>query len=343
MFVHHTNVASAEKDARKLVCYDCGVACDLSKMRGERIGFLSKMGSLTPGGRAKLDVESSALRETGDGARRAPEAYRPPQPGGEPERYRLRFSKIGPAALLGHLDLVRELPRIIRRAGVRTAYTRGFHPKPDMTFAPALSLGVLSLDEYVDIRLIGAPDPEELVERLRRVCPDGIAFTAAARLGPNDPRVSGIIDGARYAIALARGVVADLERTETLDARLARFHSSDVVQVRRDINGIGKIIDVKRFVSDLRRADDHLAAEVRRAGLVGSVVVIDARVRITPSGSVKAAEIVEALTGDRSSPWSAVRVALTGNGASPMDLTAHRYAATGNVAEPTEIEATSSS
>lgn len=327
MFVHHTNVEDAAKDARKLICYDCGVACDLAKMREERIGFLSKMGSLAPGGRAKLDV-AAPQPEPAPRRHRSPEAYRPLQAGGAAERFRLRFEKTGPAALLGHLDLVRELPRIVRRAGIRTAYTQGFHPKPDMTFSPALSLGVQSLDEYVDIRLIGAPGADELVERLCHACPAGIAFTGAARLGPNDPRVSSIIDGARYAIAIARDVVADLERTETLDARLARFREADGVRVRRDISGIGKIIDVKRFVSDLRRADDALVETIRRAGLVGRVVVLDARVRIMPTGSAKAAEIVEALTGDRALPWSAVRVALTGNGASPLDLDAHRRAPT---------------
>jgi len=94
--------------------------------------------------------------------------------------------------------------------------------------------------------------------------------------------------------------------------------------VRRDISGVGKIVDVRRFVSDIRLGDDALAASVRRAGLIGRVVVLDAHVAITPTGSAKAAEVVEALTGDRACPWSAVRVELTGAGASPLELEAHR-------------------
>jgi radical SAM superfamily enzyme YgiQ (UPF0313 family) len=37
MLIHHTNLAEASPDRRKLVCYDCGVACDLSKMREDRL------------------------------------------------------------------------------------------------------------------------------------------------------------------------------------------------------------------------------------------------------------------------------------------------------------------
>ncbi|MEM7437114.1 MAG: TIGR03960 family B12-binding radical SAM protein, partial [Myxococcota bacterium] len=47
-FVHHTNVRDAEADTRRLVCYNCGVACDLTQMRTERIVFLKQMGAEAP-------------------------------------------------------------------------------------------------------------------------------------------------------------------------------------------------------------------------------------------------------------------------------------------------------
>src|SRR5439155_25879947 len=46
--LHHTNVAEAEADHRKLVCYDCGVACDLVKMRDDRLVALRALGALQP-------------------------------------------------------------------------------------------------------------------------------------------------------------------------------------------------------------------------------------------------------------------------------------------------------
>src|SRR6187397_2136621 len=45
-FIHHTNIEEAAADKRKLVCYDCGVACDMSQMRSERISFLGKLGAV---------------------------------------------------------------------------------------------------------------------------------------------------------------------------------------------------------------------------------------------------------------------------------------------------------
>jgi radical SAM-linked protein len=323
MFVHHTNVADAAADARRLVCYDCGVACDLGKMREDRIGFLRKMGAETRGERAHLPVVTE-VRANGAPKRKSPEAYRPPQSGGDGERFRLRFSKTGPAALLGHLDLIRELPRIIRRAGVRTLYTRGFHPKPDMTFSPALSLGVASLGEYLDVRLSGAPSPAELVERLNRVSSDGLAFSAAALLGPNDPRISGVIDGAEYVVALARGALTGIGGEAGLSERIARFEAAESVRVRRSIEGIGKIIEVKAFVVRVDVGGPAASETLGRAGIVGKVVPLSVSTRITQTGSVKIAEVIEALTGDARFPFKAVRAALTGRGGSPMDLPLYR-------------------
>ena len=58
MLIHHTNLADAEPDRRKLVCYDCGVACDLSKMRDDRLVALRVLGaSERPAARGSVMVD----------------------------------------------------------------------------------------------------------------------------------------------------------------------------------------------------------------------------------------------------------------------------------------------
>ena len=105
-FIQHTNTEDASADDRKLVCYDCGVACDMTQMREERIVFLDRLGAKARPKPKEVEERLSAPRRKGPRIGDPNEGY----------RYRLRFEKKGPAALLGHLDLVRELPRIFRRA-----------------------------------------------------------------------------------------------------------------------------------------------------------------------------------------------------------------------------------
>ena len=59
-----------------------------------------------------------------------------------------------------------------------------------MSFGPALALGIRSVAEYVDIKLVRAVDAEELIERLNDVSPRGLRFLRARRLDATEPKLS---------------------------------------------------------------------------------------------------------------------------------------------------------
>ncbi len=286
-FIHHTNLADAEADAQKLVCYDCGVACDMSKMRGERLIHLRKLGA-----------------ETADPApveRKKRERQRPVV--GDPNvghRLRLRFEKVGAAALLGHLDLVRELPRILKRAGESIVYGGGFNPKPQLIFTPALSLGLASLGEYVELRLVesqGTADFEDLLRRMNAASPAGLRFVSAERLGPGEGSVAKLVSGARYLVVFARAQFAG-PAEPILAAKLAAAMMAESLPVVRDAKGIKRTLDVRPFLAGLVPAGEEAKALLARAGLTGDLVAFYADTRITPNGACKVTEVVCAVFGE---------------------------------------------
>jgi radical SAM-linked protein len=323
-FIHHTNLRDAEADRRRLVCYDCGVACDLGKMRDDRIGFLKSLGASEPGERARLPLVREARASGGKKSHPAPESLRPERAGGPSQRVRLRFEKTGATALLGHLDLIRELPRAVRRAKVRIGYTEGYHPKPDMTFGPALSLGIASLDEYFDVRLIDAPEPAQLLEQLASATCPGLTFVDAARLTDRDPSISAVVTGARYVVALPEKALGALGGRAALVERVEEFLAKSEHKLRRDIEGLGKIIDVRSFTESLRVGDDDALAALERAGLVGALVPLELTTRMGQNGTTKVSEVVRAVIGETSFPHHAVRTALLAGTTHPLDLLALR-------------------
>ena len=349
MFVHHTNVADATADSRKLVCYDCGIACDMTKMRTERVEFLTKLDAHE---RRRLPVVSqepprppvfddwapepfafeavppppdpNRPRKLKKKVRTLPESLRPLRGGGEPARFRLNFSKTGPAALLGHLDLIRELPRVVRRAGAKTAYSKGFHPKPEMSFGPALSLGVASLDEFLDVALIDAPPAAELLERLNRAASGGIQFKNVVPLTADDRVITTIITGARYVIALAESALNELGGVPAVEQRIREFLAKDEAKIRREVEGLGKFVNVRQFVSELRVGDVGCADVLERAGLIGRMVPLEVTIEIGQRGSAKIAEVVEVLFGTPDFPHRGVRTALLAGAGTPLDLELHQ-------------------
>jgi radical SAM-linked protein len=97
-------------------------------------------------------------------------------------RVRFRFRKSSAMLSLGHLDLARLVARTFRRAGIRVAMSQGFHPQPRLAFALALPLGQEGRSEYLDSRLLDAPEMNEMLRRLNKAGPDGLEFIDAVEI-----------------------------------------------------------------------------------------------------------------------------------------------------------------
>ena len=75
---------------------------------------------------------------------------------------RLKFYKRGSLAYIAHLDLVRTVTKVLVRAGIPVRYSEGFNPHPKLSFATAMSIGLESDCEFLDIRMAKTVDAEAL-------------------------------------------------------------------------------------------------------------------------------------------------------------------------------------
>ena len=88
---------------------------------------------------------------------------------------RLLFEKKGNAIWISHLDLMRMFQRAFKRAGLPLTHTQGFNPRPSVSIALPLSVGIESGCELLDFDLDGAPIPEaEIKRRLNEKLVDGV-------------------------------------------------------------------------------------------------------------------------------------------------------------------------
>ena len=80
---------------------------------------------------------------------------------------RLLFTKTGEAVWMSHLDLMRLFQRAFKRAGLHLTHTQGFNPRPSVSIALPLSLGMESRCELLDFELDGDEVTfKEIAERL---------------------------------------------------------------------------------------------------------------------------------------------------------------------------------
>lgn len=183
MIVHHSNLETLEKtfdvDKKKLVCYHCGVACDLKGMVEERRDFLSGMKAVkdeayVPPEKLKKDI--AELRDKRN------------QFVGH--KYRIEFSKIGPITFISHLDLQKVMQRIFKRANLETLHSEGYNLRPLLSFGPALTLGISSLTEYFDVRVPSEwNDFDAVLKQLQAHSEPGIIFKGVEVIDSKTPSI----------------------------------------------------------------------------------------------------------------------------------------------------------
>ena len=88
---------------------------------------------------------------------------------------RALFEKTGSAVWMSHLDLMRLFQRAFKRAGLSLTHTQGFNPRPSVSIALPLSVGVESRCELLDFDLEGeAVSCEEICARLNEALVEGV-------------------------------------------------------------------------------------------------------------------------------------------------------------------------
>ena len=297
--------ADATSDSTKLVCYQCGAECDLEQAAQRRADAMTELSKPA----VAVAEPAVAVAESG---------LAPPNKQ-EPMRYRLQYEKLGRAFLLGHLDLVREVPRILRRAGTPLSYSQGFHPKPVMTFGPALSLGVPSFEEYVDIKTTQPVELEGWVERLNAVCPVGVRFLEAIALTPGVPVVVNALSEADVLLGFDPEAIDALGGPDWLQGKLASILAAESLPVARRSKKKDRTVDIRPYILQLRLAGEAERERMTDAGVPGSWVQVRLLHHISAQGTVRLDELASLLGDGEPVAYRAVRLSLRGTeGASVM-------------------------
>jgi len=163
---------------------------------------------------------------------------------------RLLFEKRGNAVWISHLDLMRLFQRAFKRAGLPLKHTQGFNPRPSVSIALPLSVGVESLCEILDFDLEGEMVPFDVIQnKLNAALTDGIHVLEVYDSG----RKIKYLELLRCVVTLEYDAGITADRVSEIQAL---FESSELILPKKTKSGIQdqniipmiKSIDV-RFVN----------------------------------------------------------------------------------------------
>ena len=244
-------------DCRKGPCSGCGV-CNQREIRVVTVPEDAPIGTLASVYAGRSDEE------------------------GPEKALRLRFTKLGPARFLSHLELSSALGRAMLLGGISFVYSQGYHPHPRISFVGATSVGMESHGEFVDIR-IRDPRVEHriLVDRINSGLPSGMAVTAIRELPPVAFSLAELVVGFEYALFLPDGFSP--EELDSVESALHRFLAADHFSVTRRTEGKAVDREIRPLVTKM--ALDRPSRRVLLAARFG------------PQGTVRPAEILMAVLG----------------------------------------------
>jgi len=206
-------------------CQRCGV-CDgesvtLRESKGMKEGLLASSGRQER--RARSEVRRQKVKR----------------------KVRMKFTKTGDLRWVSHLELVLLFTRASKRADLPLSYSEGFHPMPRIIFAKALSVGVESLSEIVDMELEGRITAPDVKERLNQALPDGIRIIEAEEV-PFSSSPDPLLRRSVFWIRLK-----DLLRKEEATARFEKALGEDVLFIDQERKGKQRRVDVRPMIGSM--------------------------------------------------------------------------------------------
>ncbi len=86
---------------------------------------------------------------------------------------RVYFEKLEEMKYISNLDLLRFLERLFKITNIKLEYSKGFNPRPKISFGNPISIGEEAYYEPFDIDLVEDMDSDEILNRLNAKVPKG--------------------------------------------------------------------------------------------------------------------------------------------------------------------------
>lgn len=196
-------------------------------------------------------------------------------------KLRFQITKGETIRFISHLDYTRTVERAIRRAKLPVAYSSGFNPRLKFAFASALAVGTTSRAEYLDVEFFEAIAPEDASQRLRTVLPEGISLLESKVLPDHSRALMAIVNLAEYVVTLPCPAGQDEAAIQEI---LDSFFQEPIIQYERVTAKGKREIDLKEFIAErptVRETEGRIEMSLA--------------LWITPTGSVKPQDVLDAL------------------------------------------------
>ncbi len=150
----------------------------------------------------------------------------------------LKYEKTGASRFISHIDILKHMERIIRRAEIPVKFSQGFNPHALLFFSPPSVVGVASIAEYIAIDTDLTAD--ETLARYNASVPDTMKATKAFKTEKN-PNLQAKVLGAKYIFPVEYKDVAFEDMTIKYSKKGEEVEENISSKVKGVFNADGKL------------------------------------------------------------------------------------------------------
>ena len=192
------------------------------------------------------------------------------------QRVRVRFSRGGEAKYVSHLENLKVFERAFRRTEIPIAYSKGFNPRPEISFGVPISVGMTSEAEYFDAYLEGWVRPEAVIRELNEKLPASFRIVDAVPVS--------LKQGSLMALTVAAGYRVEVEGSENIGENISLLMGKSSIPIVRERKKGNKEVDLRPLIYELKGKRVEGRGEKKNS--------IEMVVGVGEKGTVKPEEIV---------------------------------------------------
>lgn len=159
---------------------------------------------------------------------------------------RIKYKKEANMKFLSHLELIKTMERAFRRMNLPMAFSKGFSPKPKISYAAPLPVGVETECDFLDVELTEKIDKENLLKDQAKYLPKGLEFVEATYKGKSKSLMSLVTDSA-YIIQICTQV--HLSKEEVAEKLLSFMANESITYEKLNKKNKKKIVDIKPLIN----------------------------------------------------------------------------------------------
>lgn len=162
-----------------------------------------------------------------------------------------KFHKDSSICEISHLDIMRSVQRALRRSQLPVQYSAGFNPHQNIAFASALSVGIASSSEWMDVSLIEKTSEIAFFAALAPHMPLGMMLEECHAVDDQFPALMSITAWAEYQLELA---IFDVIARENMLERMNKALQMPLLAEKKGKAGI-KTIDLRPMIDEISLRD----------------------------------------------------------------------------------------